>query len=448
MPLKKIMGKTLAVLICLWSLIVPVNEASAQAPMFSPDQIDQLVAPIALFPDALVAQICAASSDPQQILDVNNWLNANMRLTGQARTNAAQAQGFDPAFIALVNFPQVLDMMAQNINDYAALGQVFISNQGLVMDSVQRLRQQAYAWGALESNQYQTVDVQSQNGSQVIVIQPTNPQVVFVPQYDPSMVWASPGSSALVTASLLSFGTGIMLGSWFGPSYPWGWNTWGWGWGSRRMMWGNNVWIMNNRWRPVHRTFRPRPPAFRRPVYARPPNNWRDRPNRRVASGRPPASRPPASRPPAGGRPGGNVAGGRPNRPATATPNRPTQTRPAQTRPAQPGASVNRPARPTTQRPATGATARPPQTATNRPATAPTARPAVAPTVSRPAARPQQAQPRGNPNAGFASGARGSSASGRANAFSGGGSSAAASRSAANRGRASVASMQRTSGRR
>ncbi|MCL2659984.1 MAG: DUF3300 domain-containing protein [Acidobacteriaceae bacterium] len=436
MPLKKIMGKTLAVLICLWSLIVPVNEASAQAPMFSPDQIDQLVAPIALFPDALVAQICAASSDPQQILDVNNWLNANMRLTGQARTNAAQAQGFDPAFIALVNFPQVLDMMAQNINDYAALGQVFVSNQGLVMDSVQRLRQQAYAWGALESNQYQTVDVQSQNGSQVIVIQPTNPQVVFVPQYDPSMVWALPGSSALVTASLLSFGTGIMLGSWFGPSYPWGWNTWGWGWGSRRMMWGNNVWIVNNRWRPVHRTFRPRPPSFRRPVYARPPSNWRDRPNRRVAGGRPPAaSRPPAGGRPAGNRPGGNVSGNRPNRPGNAAPNRPAQNRP-QTRPAQPSANVNRPA----QRPATGAAARPAQTAT--------ARPAVAPTVARPAAWPQQAQPRGNPNAGFASGPRGSSASGRANAFSGGGSSAAANRSAANRGRASMASMQRTSGRR
>ena len=89
------------------------------------DELDQLLAPVALYPDALVAQICAASTDPQQILDANTWLQQNAGLSGQARTDAAQAQGFDPAFIALINFPQVLDMMAQNIDSYATIGRAF-----------------------------------------------------------------------------------------------------------------------------------------------------------------------------------------------------------------------------------------------------------------------------------------------------------------------------------
>src|ERR1700739_918780 len=106
----------------LFVLVVPIfwvgtREAVAQQPSVpTGDQLDQLVAPVALYPDALLAQICAASTDPQQILDADNWLHQNSGLSGQALTDAAQQQGFDPAFIALVSFPQVLDMMAQNID--------------------------------------------------------------------------------------------------------------------------------------------------------------------------------------------------------------------------------------------------------------------------------------------------------------------------------------------
>src|SRR5579863_5739781 len=139
----------------LWS-----STAYAQSDLPTPDQLDQLLAPIALYPDALVAQICAASTDPQQILDANTWLQQNSGLSGQARTDAAQAQGFDPAFIALSNFPQVLSMMAQNIDSYATIGRAFSANQATVTDSIQRLRQQAYAAGALQSNEYQNVQVQ------------------------------------------------------------------------------------------------------------------------------------------------------------------------------------------------------------------------------------------------------------------------------------------------
>src|SRR5215469_5333613 len=198
------------------------------------DQLDQLVAPVALFPDPLLAQICAASEDPQQILDVNNWLNLNRNLQGQALTDAAQRQGFDPAFISLVNFPAVLGMMASNIDDFAALGSAFRADQRSVMDSVQRLRQKAFALGTLDSNEYQTVSVQNQSGSQVVVVQPANPQIVFVPQYDPQTVFvqqSGPSTGDVVAASLISFGAGVGLGSWFNNSYPWGWGGWGWGWG-------------------------------------------------------------------------------------------------------------------------------------------------------------------------------------------------------------------------
>src|SRR5262249_27131 len=144
----------------------------AQNALPTPDQLDQLLAPVALYPDPLLAQICAASTDPQQVLDANGWLQQNSGLTGQARTDAAQKAGFDPAILARINFPDVLSQMAQNINNFAAVGQAFQSNQQMVTDSIQRLRQQAYASGALQTNQYQNVAVQSQNGQSVVVIQP------------------------------------------------------------------------------------------------------------------------------------------------------------------------------------------------------------------------------------------------------------------------------------
>src|ERR1700734_90408 len=99
--------------------LAPDLQAQSMPPPPSPQELDQLLAPVALYPDALLAQITTASTSPQQILDVTNWLQANTGLQGAALADAAQKQGFDPAFIALVTFPQVLDMMAQNVDDYA-----------------------------------------------------------------------------------------------------------------------------------------------------------------------------------------------------------------------------------------------------------------------------------------------------------------------------------------
>src|SRR5271155_1872448 len=131
----------------------------AQTAPPTPAQLAQLLAPVALYPDALLAQITTASTSPQQILDVTNWLQTHSDLQGAALTDAAQKQGFDPAFIALVNFPQVLAMMAENIDDYAAIGQAFTADQGGVAASVQRLRSRAYAAGALSTNSQQIVEV-------------------------------------------------------------------------------------------------------------------------------------------------------------------------------------------------------------------------------------------------------------------------------------------------
>jgi Protein of unknown function (DUF3300) len=278
----------------------------------SGEQLQQLLAPIALYPDPLLAQITAASADPQQILDADAWLKRNSNLQGQALTDAAQKQGFDPAFIALVTFPTVLDAMARNIDDYAALGAAFKADPASVTAAIQTLRQQAYSSGALDSNQYQNVSVQQQDGAPVVIVQPANPQVVYVPVYQPEVVFAAyPG---IVTAPLLTFGTGIAIG-YLLTNQPWGWHGWGWGWGGRGVLWNNNVWRYNTfRYRSPRPFYRPRPPAFNRPIYARPPPNWSQRPGVRPPN---PGSRPPnvGNRPPNQGRPPGNSGrppGGRP----------------------------------------------------------------------------------------------------------------------------------------
>ena len=412
MRLQRLIASTLIGFLWLWSVMLPAAEAYAQGTVPTPDQLDQLLAPVALYPDALLAQICAASTDPQQVLDTDNWVHQNQGLTGQARTDAAQAQGFDPAFIALVNFPQVLDMMAQNIDSYAAIGQAFAANQGTVMDSVQRLRQQAYASGALDSNQYQTVDVQNQGSTQVVVIQPANPQVVYVPQYNPQVIYQPPSTAAVVTASLLSFGAGIALGAWISNnSYPWGWGGWGWNWGHRTVIVHNNIWVVNNRYRPRYPSYHYRPPPYNRPIYARPPNNWHDRPNYRPPNGGGPGYRPP----------------GNPGRPTTLPADRPAPP-------------------PTYQRPPNNVGNRPNQPG-QRPAPQPTPRPTPQP-VARPAPQPTQRpapQYKPNANAGYSKGPSNTNTGGRTSAF-GGGNNPSADRAAINRGKASVASQQTPKG--
>jgi hypothetical protein len=394
-------------------VVEPLTAQQPQVPIPTAQELDQLLAPIALYPDALVAQITAASTNPQEILDVAAWREQNSGLAGDALVNAAQQQGFDPAFIALLNFPTVLDMMAQNIDDYAAIGAAFSANQAGVMDSIQRLRAQAYASGALRSTPQLQVQQQPQGTQQVIVIQPVNPQVVYVPVYDPVVVYGGP-STGMAIGSLITFGAGIAIGASFGSERPWGWGGWGWNWGRRSVIVNHNVWVVNNRYRPRRYTYRPRPvPYASRPGYRgswgrpgnRPVNNRPGAPNRPGGTYRPN----PNYRPGGNNRPGNNNGPGRPTtRPGPTTP----QNRPAPN--TRPGNQGNRPA-PTQTRP----TARP----------APNARPV-------PSTRPA------NPYAGFSPGEGGNAAGprpsgGRPSAF-GGGSSGQAERAASARGQRSM----------
>jgi Protein of unknown function (DUF3300) len=354
----------------LFQGLAPDLQAQGPPPP-TPQQLDQLLAPIALYPDPLLAQITTASTNPQEILDVDNWLAQNRNLTESQLTAAAQQQGFDPAFIALVGFPQVLEMMAENIDDYAAIGAAVTANQAEVSASIQRLRAQAYAAGALRSTPQQQVEVQQYSGQPIYVIQPFNPQVVYVPQYDPTMVYAGSG----LNAGLITFGIGIGITALL-VGQPWGWGGWGWNWGSRRIYYNRGPWGgWNGGYRPPRPWYRPRPVLYNnRPGYGgnwryRPPNYRPPRPVRNPVYTRPgtrpgynrPVNRPGYNRPPNGGRPSIQ-----PVRPGTPN-NRPPQNRPTGSRPTPPNrlpttkpAPQNRPpstrpapqSRPTSTRPA------------------------------------------------------------------------------------------------
>jgi hypothetical protein len=396
----------------------PLLSAQTSAP--TPQQLDQLLAPVALYPDSLLALITTASTNPQEILDVDNWLQQNSGLTGTALTDAAQQQGFDPAFIALTSFPQVLDMMAQNIDDYAAIGQAFSADQGLVTASIQRLRAQAYAAGALRSNAQQQVEVQQPAGQTIYVIQPANPQVVYVPVYNPTVVYVAPSTSTVVATSLISFGAGIAIGALLVNNQPWGWSGWGWGWSSHRVYYNRTVWVAwGNPYRPPNVWYRPRPvPYTSRPGYGgnwhyRPPNYRPPAPGPRPPN-RPPwgPNNPPEYRPPAGGRP--PVPQPKPGRPAQPiakpTPKPPSSTRPPSQGEPNPPAQA-KPTPPTQGQPKPPSNNRPPANGSKPPATTrPTAQPKPAtpgkeqsqtkpsaPEGARPTPQPKPAPPQAKP---------------------------------------------------
>ena len=361
-------------LVVIFSLVfvqVP-QKAVAQYPSYSteqpgtytPEQLDQLLAPIALYPDALLAQITTAATNPQEILDVDNWLANNPGLSDEEVSEAAQQQGFDPAFVALVHFPTVLQMMAEHIDDYAAIGQAVTTNQAGVTASIQRLRAQAYASGALRTSPQQTVVVE-QGPQPIYVIQPANPQVVYVPQYNPTVVYAAPARGSAVATSLISFTLGIGIGALMVHNQPWGWGGWGWNWHAHNVYYNHGPWGgWHGGYRPPNYWYRPRPVEWsNRPGYG---GNW----NYRPPDYRPPA---PVNRP----RP---VQAGNGNHPVLTQPARPVAP-PSSTR-----LPESRP--PNTGQPGQG---RPPQPVA--PGVHPTPQPAPRPTVRPPAEQPPTQRP-------------------------------------------------------
>src|ERR1017187_7337417 len=158
----------------------------------TPDQLDDLVAPIALYPDPLLSQVLVASTYPLELVQVSQWLQRNPGLTGPDLTTAAQQQNWDPSVQALVVFPDVLKRLNDDISWTTNLGNAFLAQQQDVMDAVQRMRQQAQQAGKLASTPQENVVTGNEGGQPYIGIEPANPDVIYVPVYDPAWIWGPP----------------------------------------------------------------------------------------------------------------------------------------------------------------------------------------------------------------------------------------------------------------
>src|SRR5688500_1457513 len=169
--------------------------ATAGAPAsgtWTPEALEELAAPIALYPDVVLGHVLAASTNPQEVLDAGNWLIAHQDLTGSALDNEAAKLGFSPSTRALLQFPETVAMMCMQMDWTTQLGQAFTADQGAVLDAVQRLRTQAKDVGNLESSKHLKVETETQEGKEVVTVAPADPEVVYVPKYDPQAVYAPP----------------------------------------------------------------------------------------------------------------------------------------------------------------------------------------------------------------------------------------------------------------
>jgi hypothetical protein len=236
MKKKRTLIKALAVLLAL--LLGAPQGAVAQSgggdKPFKQEELDQLLAPIALYPDSLLAQIFMASTYPLEVVQAGRWAKANQNLKGDALADALEQQNWDPSVKSLVNFPQVLDMMNEKLDWTQKLGDAFLAQQKDVMETVQKLRAKAEAQGNLKSNKEQKVIVEQE--TKTIIIEPANPQVVYVPAYNPTVVygpWWYPAYPPyyyyppyyVPGAALFSFGVGVAVGAAWG--YAWGHCNWG-----------------------------------------------------------------------------------------------------------------------------------------------------------------------------------------------------------------------------
>ncbi len=230
----------------------PPSDSPGQTAPMTAAELQGLVAPIALYPDALVAQILTASTFPDQVAVADNWLQQNKNLTGSALMQAVNGQTWDASVKALTQFPSVLDNMSHSLAWTSALGEAYHSQQAEVMSAVQTLRAQAKAAGNLKSGPQITV---VQQEPQTIVVQPTNPQVVFVPQYNPTVVYGTPyvtpgySTGDMVATGLLSFGAGMAVGAMMsGGCCGWGYSSWNCNWHGGGVYYHGGAYYGNNAW--------------------------------------------------------------------------------------------------------------------------------------------------------------------------------------------------------
>ena len=204
----------------------------AQPPLLPPPDLDRLVNRIALYPDPLLAQVLAASTFPDDIPEAANWADRHHYLTGDRLADAINGDHlpWDPSVQALLPFPGVLDMMARDMDWTRRMGDAFLAQQQDVMDAVQRMRRLARDYGYLRSNRSIVVST-----GPYIEITPANPGLIYVPVYDPLVVFAPP-RPGFVVAGAINFGFGFTIGAAFRP----------WGWGYNRFVWNTHTVIINN----------------------------------------------------------------------------------------------------------------------------------------------------------------------------------------------------------
>jgi len=208
----------------------PPAAAPAKLP---PEQLDSLVAPIALYPDPVLAQALAASTYPLEIMQLQQWLTKNPNLKDKALADAVAQQPWDPSIQSLAAIPALTKRLADDIQWTTDLGNAFLAQQSEVMDAVQRMRKKAQAKGALASNEQQKVETKIVETKQVIVVQPATPEVVYVPVYSPTVVYGPPVypyppvyyPPYTPGAAFVTFGVGVMVGAaiWGGTCCGCGW---------------------------------------------------------------------------------------------------------------------------------------------------------------------------------------------------------------------------------
>ena len=257
---KRVLSTTLSVLLLIGT--APFEAAaqsgesgySGQGVPLTAQELQQLVAPIALYPDSLVAQVLSAATFPDQIIAASSFLKQYSSVTGPLLMQAVDTQPWDPSVKALTQFPSVLDNLAKNLAWTSSLGEAYHTQSADVMAAVQVLRAKALAAGNLKSGQQLTVVQQS---PQVIVIQPVNPQVVYVPMYNPAVVYGYPYvvpayvyTPPPAGAAIVAFGVGVAVGAMMaGGTYAWGYSSWNCGWhGTTAVVYHGGAYYGNSAW--------------------------------------------------------------------------------------------------------------------------------------------------------------------------------------------------------
>jgi Spy/CpxP family protein refolding chaperone len=229
---KRLFARRFVWLMVLLLAITPgvTAQQTDTAAVFKPEELEQILAPIALHPDSLVTQILMAATYPLEVVQAERWIKQNASLKGEALTAALEKQEWDPSVKSLVNFPQVVTMMSEQLEWTQKVGDAFLADQKQVLDTIQSLRAKAQASGNLQTTKEQTIIVEEK----IIKIEPANPQVVYVPTYNPTVVygaWPYPAyppyayyPPGYVASSAMMFGAGMAMGAAWG--YAWGNSNW------------------------------------------------------------------------------------------------------------------------------------------------------------------------------------------------------------------------------